>query len=227
MVRKTLMNLKNMQLLSLKHNLKLGMVRKVLFIILLLSSCFWASGQFSNKDIYISPKISFADYSDRHDWDGYSIHKVPPISLSVEKGVTDFLSVGALVGYNRDKYVNDTLSLNSHIYSDFVLGNVVNIHFAGWIEEWTNYKVFLGDWDFYAGLGVLFQWQNREDNEVWNETLSEFESTKRNSFEMRVRPIVGVRYFVTDNFSMLLEVGNGNIGLVTTGITFRIPRDDY
>lgn len=202
-------------------------MRKTLVIVLLLNSSLWVSGQFSNKDIYISPKISFADYSDRHDWDGYSIHKVPPISLSIEKGVADFLSVGAMIGYSRDKYVNDTLSGNTHIYSDFVLGNIANIHFAGWIEEWTNYKVFLGDWDFYAGIGVLFQWKNREDNEVWNEELNNYESQKRNSFDMRIRPVIGVRYFVTDNFCMLVEVGEGNIGLVTTGITFRIPHDNY
>ncbi len=202
-------------------------MRKTLLVVFLLVFCFGVKAQFSNRDIYISPKISFADYSDRHDWDGYSIRKVPPISLAVEKGLEDFVSVGAMMGYNRDRYVNDTLSSNTHIYSDFVMGGLANVHFAGWIEEWTNYKVFLGDWDFYAGLSLLFKWKSREDNDVWNEELSVFESSKRSSFDMKVRPTIGVRYFVSDNFCMLLEIGNGNMGVVTTGITFRIPRDDY
>ena len=216
-----------MQLPLLKLNIGITMVRKSLFISLLLVCCLGLEAQFSNKDIYISPKISFADYSDRNDWDGYSIHKVPPISLTVEKGVTDFLSVGALIGYSRDKYVNDTLSSNKHIYSDFVLGSVTNVHFAGWIEEWTNYKVFLGDWDLYAGMGLLFKWQNGEANDVWKEELNQLESSNSSSFDIKFRPLVGVRYFVNDNFCMLVEVGHGNMGLVTTGITFRIPHDRY
>jgi hypothetical protein len=210
-----------------KLNIRNAMVRKSLLVAFLLVCFIGVKAQFSNKDIYISPKISFADYSDRNDWNGYSIHKVPPISLTVERGVTDFLSVGALVGYSRDKYVNDTLSSNRHVYSDFSLGTVTNVHFAGWIEEWTNYKVFLGDWDFYAGLGLLFKWQNGEDNNVWNDELKQFESNKSSSFNMKLRPLVGVRYFVTDNFCMLVEVGHGNLGLVTTGITLRIPNNNY
>ena len=159
-----------------KHNyLRRVIQRWVLLsaIAMLVSNVF---GQFSNEDWYLSPKISFADYSNRHDWDGYSIQKVPPISFSAEKGVTDFLSVGGLIGISRDRYVNDTLSSNVHRYSEFALGAVSNIHFAGWIEKWTNYKVFLGDWDFYAGLSVLMNWRNAKETDVWNDELKQLES---------------------------------------------------
>lgn len=186
-----------------------------------------ASGQFKNKDWYVSPKISFADYSDRNDWNGYSITKIPPVSLGVEKGVTDFLSVGGLLGYSRDKYVNDTLSTNIHRYADFALGGTANVHFAGWIEEWTNYSVFLGDWDLYVGLSALMRWHNTKEEDVWNEDLEEFNNHSSKEFAVKVRPMVGVRYFVNDNFCMMIEVGHGNMGLVTTGLTFRIPNQDY
>ncbi|MBK3517650.1 hypothetical protein [Carboxylicivirga marina] len=202
-------------------------MRSVLIVIVLLCNCYLLSAQFSNSDWYISPKISFADFSDRHDWDGYSIKKVPPISIAAEKGLADFLSVGGLVGYSRDEYQNDTLAANVHIYSDLVLGGNANVHFAGWIEEWTDYKVFLGDWDFYAGLSLLFKWNRAEDNIYYPVGIDNIQTETSKSFDIKIRPLVGVRYFVTDNFCMLLEVGNGNIGVVTTGITFRIPQNNY
>ncbi len=201
--------------------------RLILLVFFIVSIGGDVLGQFSNKDWYLSPKISFADYSNRHDWDGYSIQKVPPISFVVEKGVTDFLSVGGLMGISRDKYVNDTLSSNVHRYSEFALGAVSNIHFAGWIEKWTNYQVFLGDWDFYAGLSLLMNWNGAKETDVWNEELQELKSSKSTDFSFNVQPLVGVRYFVSDNFCMLLEVGPGNMGFVTTGITFRIPSQYY
>jgi len=202
-------------------------MRQAIVAVLLVFVASNAVGQYKDKDWYISPKISFADYSDRHDWDGYSITKIPPISVAVERGVTDYLSVGAVLGYSRDKFVNDTLSTNKHRYSDFVLGGVANVHFAGWIEKWTNYSVFLGDWDLYVGLGTLLKWKSFEEVDVWNVELQVFEHNEDESFSVSVRPLVGVRYFVRDNFCMLVEVGHGNIGLVTTGISFRIPHKDY
>jgi hypothetical protein len=216
-----------MQQQCLKHNDLRRVVKRIALLSLIAVIGSNVFGQFSNKDWYLSPKISFADYSNRHDWDGYSIQKVPPISFAVEKGVTDFLSVGGLMGISRDKYVNDTLSSNVHRYSEFAIGALSNIHFAGWIEKWTNYKVFLGDWDFYAGLSLMMEWSNSKETDVWKEELQQLESSKNTTFSFRAKPMVGVRYFVNDNFCMLLEVGHGNMGLVTTGITFRIPSQYY
>jgi len=200
---------------------------RYVFVLLLVVFCVNVKAQFKKGDWYISPKISFADYSDRNDWNGYSITKIPPVSMAVEKGFTDYLSAGGMLGFSRDKFVNDTLSSNAHRYSEFAVGGMANIHFAGWIEKWTNYAVFLGDWDFYAGVNLLFNWKGTEETDVWNVDLNEFEQNKATSFNAKVRPLIGVRYFVNDNFCMLLELGHGNMGLVTTGITFRIPERNY
>ncbi len=210
-----------------KHKHLSSVIKRFILILLVAAVGEAVYGQFSNKDWYISPKISFADYSNRHDWDGYSIQKVPPISVALEKGLTDYLSAGALMGFSRDKYRNDTLATNVHRYSEFAFGGVANIHFAGWIEKWSNYKVFLGDWDFYAGLSLLMKWKNASEDDVWNEELQQLQSSKTSDFNFSVSPLVGVRYFVNDNFCMLFEVGPGNMGFVTTGITFRIPSQHY
>jgi len=178
--------------------------------------------QFKNGDWYLSPKISFADFSDRRDWDGYSISKVPPISLTVEHGLNDFLSVGFLTGISKDKYTNDTIETNIHRYTTFAIGGLASVHFAGWIEKWSNYTVFLGDWDFYVSGGMVMEWVGRKDSDVWNDETKDFENFNETDFNIRIRPSIGVRYFVTDNFCMLLEVGKANLGIVTTGVSWRL-----
>ncbi|MCU4162614.1 outer membrane beta-barrel protein [Carboxylicivirga caseinilyticus] len=195
---------------------------KIFLFLLLLLFTTSISAQYKKADWYVSPKISFADYSDKNDWDGYSISKIPPVSMAVEYGLNDFLSVGGMFGFNRDKYKNDTISTNLHKYGKVVLGGLASVHFAGWIEKWTNYSVFLGDWDFYVTGGVMFEWSSKKETDVWNDELEIYENFNDKELKLKLRPAVGVRYFVTDDVSMLLEVGKANLGLVTTGLTLRL-----
>lgn len=191
-------------------------------LVFVLGLTLLTKAQFKKGDWYLSPKISFADFSNRGDWDGYSISKVPPISLTVEQGLNDFLSVGLLTGISTDKYTNDTIKTNIHRYTTFAIGGLASIHFAGWIEKWSNYSVFLGDWDFYVSGGMVMEWVGRKESDVWNDEIQEFEDFKETDFNIRIRPAIGVRYFVTDNFCMLLEVGKANLGVVTTGVSWRL-----
>lgn len=191
-------------------------------LLLFLGVKLLAVAQYQSDDWYLSPKISFADYSDRNDWDGYSIAKVPPISLTLETGLNDFFSAGALIGLSNDKYTNDTLSTNIHRYTTFALGGLATMHFAGWIEKWSNYSIFLGDWDFYVTGGAMLEWVGRKEEDVWSDEQQKLEDKKDTELNLRIRPTVGVRYFVTDNFCMLLELGKANMGMVTTGVTWRM-----
>ncbi|MBI9065408.1 MAG: outer membrane beta-barrel protein [Marinilabiliaceae bacterium] len=199
----------------MKHFVKLFLLSLALFCGVQMSA------QYYGGDWYVSPKISFADYSDRNDWSGYSISKIPPISIAVEKGLNDYISVGGLMGYNRDKYVNDTLLTNTHKYTSFGAGALVSLHWAGWLEKVTNYKIYLGDWDFYFSGSILMVWDKKKEVDVWNDTEERLVDSSSSNVNVRLRPIVGVRYFVADDFCMLLEVGKGNLGMVTTGISWR------
>ena len=125
----------------------------ILFSLLFLSGLLFSpdtNAQYKAKSWLFSTKISFADYSDKNDWDGYSIRKIPPIAFSLEKGVNDFFSAGGYVGYYGNKYTNDTLSINEMRDNTFALGVTGSVHYAHWIEELSNYKIFLGDFDFYV-----------------------------------------------------------------------------
>ncbi len=197
------------------------MLKQILLFVFLATGIL-VKAQYKNGDWYVSPKISFADFSDRNDWAGYSISKVPPISITVEHGLNDFFSTGLIVGFSNDKYTNDTLKTNVHRYTNLAIGGLATIHFAGWIEKWSNYSVFLGDWDFYLTGGLMMEWENRDETDVWNESKQVFEDLEYSEFNFKVRPAIGVRYYVTDNFCMLLEVGKANLGLVTTGVSWRL-----
>ncbi len=201
-------------------------------IILLLSLLFVTAllfspalnAQYKAESWLFSTKISFADYSDKNDWEGYSIRKIPPIALSLEKGINDFFSAGGYVGYYGNKYTNDTLSVNEMHDNTFALGAIGSIHYAHWIEELSNYKLFLGDFDFYVSGALQVSFNRVKESNMPTAEEDIFESNKNSQVTLRVRPVIGLRYFLSDYFSMLLEFGKGNLGMITTGVTWQIDR---
>ncbi len=196
------------------------MGRILLFMLLLILTSSGTYAQYSADTWIISPKISFADYSDTDSYEGYSISKIPPTSVFVERGINDFFSAGAFMGYNSDKYSNDTISENVLRYSTFSTGAVATIHYAHWIEALSGYKWFLGDFDFYVSGVASLAFENSKEQYVWDPEEENYYSHKKSEVKFRLRPIVGFRYFLTDRFSMLLEIGRGNPGMVTTGVSW-------
>jgi len=196
------------------------MGRILFFILLLIIGTSTTYGQYRADTWIISPKISFADYSDTDSYDGYSISKIPPTSVFVERGINDFFSAGAFMGYNREKYSNDTIPENVLRYSTFTTGAVGTIHYAHWIEALSGYQWFLGDFDFYVSGVALLAFEQSNEQYVWDPEEENYRNHKKSKVEFRLRPIFGMRYFLTDRFSMLLEVGRGNPGMVTTGVSW-------
>ena len=198
------------------------MGRILLLILLLIIGTKGLSAQYRADSWLISPKISFADYSDTDSYDGYSISKIPPTSLFIERGINDFFSAGAYMGYHRDKYSNDTIPENVLRYSTFSTGAVGTIHYAHWIEALSGYKWFLGDFDFYVSGVAQLAFKKSTEEYVRNNETNEFENKQESNVRVRIRPIFGLRYFLTDHFSMLFEIGRGNPGMVTTGVTWNL-----
>ncbi|TAJ10269.1 hypothetical protein DMA11_19215 [Marinilabiliaceae bacterium JC017] len=194
---------------------------KKIWLLILCCVPIVALGQYKKGEWSVSPKISFAKHADDRDWSSYSIVKMPPLSVAVEKGLTDYFSAGGYVGYYADKYTNDTLKTTVYKYNTFTTGVMGTLHWAGWLEKTLNYKVFLGDWDFYLSGVFKMVWHERKEEHVWHEEKQAFLDDSDSKFSLEVRPIMGVRYFVSDNFSMLVEVGTGNLGMVTSGVTWR------
>ncbi|WP_234408413.1 hypothetical protein [Marinilabilia salmonicolor] len=191
-------------------------------MLLLIFGTSMTYSQYSADTWLISPKISFADYSNTDSYDGYSISKIPPTSLFVERGINDYFSAGGFIGYNRDKYNNDTIPKNELRYSTFSTGAVGTIHYAHWIEALSGHKWFLGDFDFYVSGVAQLAFEKSTEKSAWNTETEAFENNKESDVRIRIRPIFGLRYFLTDRFSMLIEVGRGNPGMVTTGVSWSV-----
>ena len=196
------------------------MTKNILLTIILWCTGTIIYGQYQSDAWTISPKISFADYSDQQNWQDYSISKVPPVSVFVEKGINSFLSAGGFVGYSGDKYTNDTIQTNIMRYRTFMTGVVGTLHYAHWIEQLSGHSIFLGDFDFYVSGAMQLAFHSTSEQQVWNPDEELRDDHESSEIKFRMRPIFGIRYFITDRFCMLAEVGKGNPGMVTTGVTW-------
>ena len=198
------------------------MFRYILFSLIVL---FWMAGlrssaQYREDALIISPKISFADYSNQNTWSDYSISKVPPISVFFEKGLNTFLSAGGFISYHGDRYTHDTIPDNVMRYRTYGTGAVASVHYAHWIEELSNHSIFLGNFDLYVSAAVRLAIRKTNEQHLWQPEDETFANNKSTETTLQLRPIFGIRYFLTDRFCMLAEIGKGNPGLVTTGVSW-------
>ncbi len=200
------------------------MIKYILLGVFLWVSFSSTYGQYRRDAWTVSPKLSFADYSDQKNWEDYSISKVPPISVFAEKGLTDFLSAGGFLGYKGDKYVNDTIQDTQLRYRSYLTGVVGTIHYAHWIERLSGHSIFLGDFDFYVSGAMQLAVSATNEQHVWSSEKEDFQNNKESEVKFRIRPIFGIRYFLTDYFCMAFEVGEGNAGMITTGVTWFLDR---
>jgi hypothetical protein len=74
------------------------MIKYITAIALTIISFTALHAQYKSDSWMLSPKISFADYSDQKNSEDYSISKIPPISVFLEKGMNNFLSAGGFAG---------------------------------------------------------------------------------------------------------------------------------
>ncbi|MFO8000672.1 MAG: hypothetical protein R6U46_05465 [Marinilabilia sp.] len=188
--------------------------------------CLWllagtySYGQYRAGTWTVSPKLSFADYSDQKRWSDYSISKIPPLSVFAEKGLNDFFSAGGFIGYHGDKFTNDTIPDNVMRYRTYTTGVVASIHYAHWIEQLSNHSIFLGDFDLYVSATASIAIEKTKEDHVWQPEDETFTNNQSSDTSLKLRPIFGVRYFLTDRFCMLAEVGKGNPGMITTGVSW-------
>ena len=172
--------------------------------------------------ILISPKISFADYSNKNQWDGYSINKIPPISFQAERFLNDYFSYGLLVGFYRDKYTNDTL--NSNIHRDFNVGfgALATLHYSSLIEQLTDNRIRFGDFNLYLSLVAHWVVTNSKIRDNFHLQNNLPVTLNETTVDFTPGYIAGLRYYISDRFAMNFEFGNGNFGLVTMGVTWNL-----
>lgn len=176
----------------------------------------------------ITPKIGFSDNANNTgSMTGYSLHTFPPMALQVEYFHNNFISYGGQLVYGRDKYVNDTLSTQFDKNSTFGIAALGTFHYGAWLQNVTNNRVQFGYLDLYASLAIRMDVHRNVIQEPWDDDLNEFVSGEvdRSAFvKMRFRPIFGARYYISDRFSINIEVGKGNLGMLTSSVSWLISK---
>lgn len=200
---------------------RMKLLKYPIYLLFLLQFLVQTKAEFVPEGFLISPKLSFAGYSDRENWQDFSISKVPPLVIQVEKYYNSYLSYGGYIGVNGENYIsdiNDSTSLKNRAFALAALGT---FHFSNWFQRVYRDRVRFKDLDLYCTLSLRWEYQNSKASNILNSTTEIVESYRKSRSIFHIGPIAGVRYYITDTFSMLAEVGGGNLGIVTMGITWR------
>lgn len=125
--------------------------------------------------------------------------------------------------YGRNKYVNDTLTTTSFKNTTVGLAAIGTFHYGAWLEDITHDLFRMGHLDLYASMAVRLDLHHDIEEGAWNDDLQKFESGVRKPdtyVKMRMRPIFGARYYISDRFSMNIELGRGNLGMMTSSVSW-------
>jgi hypothetical protein len=199
--------------------------KTIFALIIIITAIFDVEGEVRRDSFLISPRISFADYSNVSNWNGFSINKIPPIAFQVEKYYNDIFSYGGFMGFYRNKYTNDTLSSNFHRDFNIGFGVLGTIHYSNWIEDITDNRIRFGDFDLYLSAVINWVVTNNTIKDNFGFINSDRVNYTETTVDFTLGPVAGVRYYISDTFAMNFEFGTGNLGMVTMGVSWNIARD--
>lgn len=179
--------------------------------------------------LLLTAKIGFSDSYDDTNWKGYSVSNFPPLAFQVEYFHNDLWSYGGQLLYSRNKFTNDTLETTYFKDNTVGLAAIGSFHYGTWLQDITHNWFKFGYLDLYASLAVRMDIHRYVEAGVMNEETLQYESdvvNKDMEVKMRVRPIFGARYYISDRFSINMEVGRGNLGMLTSSVSWLINKPE-
>ena len=178
-----------------------------LFFLVMFLGSNSASGQatFNNVGLF-SGGIHFGF---RPDKDLSPDQKIPPLMLAYEAGLSEFITMGAVVAYSRFDY-NDTaiqyLSIGSK--GSYHLSPQINDLFNGLFDE--------SKLDIYGTASLVLEMKDHD-------ALPDREATIfLDDVGINFGIAAGVRYYFARDAAVFTEIGKGVMGLVCLGVTFRM-----
>jgi hypothetical protein len=127
---------------------------------------------------------------------------LPPISVSYEKGITENISVGGIVGYSASKY--DDGFGDEFKYTYLLIGARGNYHFG------TTDK-----FDPYVGVTLGYNIVTFSEPGGYSGLYSASGS------ELLAGAQIGANYYFSDNAGAFAELGYG-IGIINVGLTLKL-----
>jgi hypothetical protein len=186
-------------------------MKKAISILLIFITFYGYSQEnlFKNEDKIINLGIGFGslNYSG-----SYYSTQVPPISASFELGILDNIldkgsvGIGGYVGYASYKWEYSWYgSTWGYKYTNFIVGPRASFHYP-----------LLDKLDSYSGLMVGFEFvSGKEFGNAISGTTNDISSG------LIYQWYAGARYYVTDNFAGMFELGYG-ISYFNIGIAYKL-----
>ena len=187
-------------------------MKKLLFAVALIASMFTTTSSFAQIDILGTNPNFTQGQIDVNAGIGllrtfYSGHRsaVPPVSVSVEYGITDKISVGGFFGYTSTK---DRLWYDANDYARYSF-TIVGVRGSYHLNLWDRM-------DTYAGLMLGYNIASvKYDTD--NPYLDNYAAA---SSGLALSAYVGGRYMLTEKIGAFAELGYG-ISVLNLGVNVR------
>lgn len=142
---------------------------------------------------------------------------IPPVFAAFEMGFHEYISVGGFVGIGRWKYDHGAYN-SDYYYTHYSFGIKGSFHFLTMLNEELDADIDDSDLDLYITMhvGPQIQVGRWEDESVANSDLD-------NDFDFHLfRPVLGIRYELSEQFGVFFEAGRGTFGWGTIGLAGKL-----
>ncbi|WMJ72598.1 hypothetical protein RCC89_05400 [Cytophagaceae bacterium ABcell3] len=165
---------------------------------------------FQRNDILISPGVSFA-YFRGESFDHSREHgSLPPASINVDYGITDFLSAGILGGWNQRLYTHIPTD-QEYAIDNIIFGVRSSFHYLHLLEKLHDSNLHSDRLDLYISISGAYR-----TRDVTVIDLEEEPSP------YLIGATAGARYYFYRGFGLFAEGGYGIFGYGTVGLQFRL-----
>lgn len=192
---------------------------KNIFYLLLLGLLVFSSPAFSQRaaynegDITVNAGLSLGVIGYGFGYYGAGGFPVP-LTVNVDYGLTDLISVGPYLGYLRRSYGH---SGDRYSFNSIAFGGHAMLHASPLLNEHLDMSIDENKVDVYGKLILgyeTYSWRyNGESMNNWY---------YRNSGRVVFGPVLGARYMFTPNLGGYAEGGRGAFGWLTLGVSLRM-----
>lgn len=182
-------------------------------LLLLNSPAFSQSAVYNEGDISVNAGLSLGVIG--YGFGHYGSAGFPvPLTVNVDYGLTDIISVGPYIGFLRRSYgpSGDRYSFNS-----FAFGGHAMLHASPLLNEHLDLSIDETKIDVYGKLILGYETYSWRHN---GESLNNW--YYGNSGRVVFGPVLGARYMFTPNIGGYAEGGRGTFGWLTLGVSLRM-----
>ncbi|MEX2485031.1 MAG: hypothetical protein WED10_10740 [Brumimicrobium sp.] len=175
---------------------------------------------YTSRNVYLNAGVSFLFDPYRPStfgyWSNYNYSFTPPVTASLEVGISDLFSVGGYASH-RSYGWDYTTAAGKYKYTNrrMSFGGRFSFHYLALANEILGIGMDEEKLDFYVTGIVGVNVHTRSDIEP---------DFRKTDTDLRpfFGPILGFRYMFNNNFGAYLESGRGSLGYANIGLTLKL-----